>query len=37
MGTNTSLPFSIRANGILIETGGLKLTGPDTIIAIDFQ
>ena len=37
LGTNSSLPFSVRANGILIETGGLKLTGLDTIIAIDFQ
>jgi alpha-L-fucosidase len=34
MGTNSSLPFSVRPNGILIETSGLKLTGPDTIIEI---
>jgi hypothetical protein len=37
MGTNTSLPFSPRQNGILIDTRGLLVTGPDTIIAIDFQ
>ena len=37
MGTLTNLPFSVRQNGILIETGGLSVTGPDTIIAIDFQ
>ena len=34
MGTTVNLPFSVRANGILIETSGLKLTGPDTIIEI---
>jgi hypothetical protein len=37
MGTVSSLPFSIRKNGVLIDTKGLSLTGPDTIIAIDFQ
>ena len=37
MGTNTSLPFTVRQNGILIDTRGLLVTGPDTIIAIDFQ
>ena len=37
MGTVSSLPFSIRQNGVLIDTRGLSLTGPDTIIAIDFQ
>ena len=34
MGTSVTLPFSIRPNGILIETSGLKLSGPDTIIEI---
>ena len=37
MGANTSLPFTVRQNGILIDTHGLSVTGPDTIIAIDFQ
>ena len=37
MGTNTSLAFSVRKNGVLIDTRGLLVTGPDTIIAIDFQ
>jgi alpha-L-fucosidase len=37
MGTTVNLPFSVRPNGILIETSGLTLTGPDTIIAIDLQ
>ena len=37
MGTVSSLPFSIRKNGVLIDTKGLSLTGPDTIISIDFQ
>jgi alpha-L-fucosidase len=37
MGTNTSLAFSVRKNGVLIDTRGLSVTGPDTIIAIDFQ
>ena len=37
MGTNSSLSFSVRPNGILIETSGLKLSGPDTIITIDLQ
>jgi alpha-L-fucosidase len=37
MGANTSLPFTVRQNGILIDTRGLSVTGPDTIIAIDFQ
>lgn len=34
MGTSVMLPFSIRPNGILIETKGLPCTGPDTIIEI---
>ena len=37
MGTVSSLPFSIRKNGVLIDTKGLSLTGPDTIISIDLQ
>ena len=37
MGTVSILPFSIRKNGVLIDTKGLSLTGPDTIISIDFQ
>jgi alpha-L-fucosidase len=37
MGANTSLPFTVRQNGILIDTHGLSVTGPDTIIAIDFH
>ena len=37
MGTVSSLPFSVRQNGVLIDTRGLSVTGPDTIIAIDFQ
>jgi alpha-L-fucosidase len=37
MGANTSLPFTVRQNGVLIDTRGLSVTGPDTIIAIDFQ
>jgi hypothetical protein len=37
MGTNTSLAFSVRKNGVLIDTRGLSVAGPDTIIAIDFQ
>jgi alpha-L-fucosidase len=37
MGTFSSLPFSIRQNGVLIDTHGLSLSGPDTIITIDFQ
>jgi alpha-L-fucosidase len=37
MGANTSLPFTVRQNGVLIDTRGLLVTGPDTIIAIDFQ
>jgi alpha-L-fucosidase len=37
MGTVSSLPFSVRKNGVLIDTKGLSLTGPDTIISIDLQ
>lgn len=37
MGTVSSLPFSVRKNGVLVDTKGLSLTGPDTIISIDFQ
>jgi len=35
MGTNTSFPFIVKNNGVLIDTHGLKLTGPDTIIEIE--
>jgi alpha-L-fucosidase len=34
MGTTTSLPFIVKNNGILIDTHGLNITGPDTIIEI---
>jgi len=37
MGTVSSLPFSARKNGVLIDTRTLTVSGPDTIIAIDFQ
>jgi alpha-L-fucosidase len=37
MGAKTNLSFSVRKNGVLIDTRGLSVTGPDTIIAIDFQ
>ena len=37
MGTNTSLPFSVRKNGVLIDVRTVTLSGPDTVIAIDFQ
>jgi hypothetical protein len=37
MGTNTSLPFSVRKNGVLIDARTVTLSGPDTVIAIDFQ
>jgi alpha-L-fucosidase len=37
MGTSSSLPYSLRQNGVLIDTHGLTLSGPDTIIAIDLQ
>ena len=37
MGTVSSLPFSVRKNGVLIDTKGLSLTGPDTMISIDLQ
>ena len=37
MGTVSSLPFSVRKNGVLIDTRTLTVSGPDTIIAIDFQ
>jgi hypothetical protein len=35
MGTTTSLPFIVKNNGILIDTHGLNITGPDTIIEIE--
>ena len=37
MGTVSSLPFSARKNGVLIDTRTLTVSGPDTIIAIEFQ
>jgi alpha-L-fucosidase len=37
MGTVSTLPFSVRKNGVLIDTRTLTLSGPDTIISIDFQ
>ena len=37
MGTILSLPFSVRKNGVLIDTRTLTVSGPDTIISIDFQ
>jgi len=35
MGSNTSLPFNIRNNGVLIDTKGIELKGPDAIISIE--
>ena len=37
MGTVSTLPFSVRKNGVLIDTRTLTVSGPDTIISIDFQ
>jgi alpha-L-fucosidase len=37
MGTVLTLPFSVRQNGVLINTRTIRLSGPDTIIAIDLQ
>jgi alpha-L-fucosidase len=37
MGTISSLPFTVRKNGVLIDTRTLTVSGPDTIISIDFQ
>ena len=35
MGTNVNLPFSVRQNGILIDTHSLTIAGPDTIVTIN--
>ncbi len=37
MGTNVNLPFSVRQNGILIDTHSLTIAGPDTIVTINLQ
>ena len=37
MGTNVNLPFSVRQNGILIDTHSLTIADPDTIVTINLQ
>ena len=37
MGANVNLPFSVRQNGILIDTHSLTIAGPDTIVTINLQ
>ena len=37
MGANVNLPYSVRQNGILIDTHSLTIAGPDTIVTINLQ
>ena len=37
MGANVNLPFSVRQNGILIDTHSLTIADPDTIVTINLQ
>ncbi|MFT3676361.1 MAG: alpha-L-fucosidase [Chitinophagaceae bacterium] len=37
LGQDTAVKFKVIKEGVLIETGNIQLTGPDTVIALDLR